>query len=628
MAGSSAEKPNPELSTKQRRAARSVSGCLTCRRRRVKCTTHGTPCSNCTRLHLTCTPSFNSNFKNWTPNTASSGEDTRQVSGEAESGFIPVEGKPESPKRGQESAINLDFQPEETEMPSEIAQWLSGSLSEGPFYDLEAGNALNNSTWPTTGESENSASILDGNALFNSMMASSPVDLDFLSLPQQVSMVYGNSHGDLPLLHRYETNMPNLLTSKASPWNPYRYMLNSTQDTPDSPLRHGILSWTCSYISCREQNQAYSGATYYVSASNSITSLVQELSSIPISLVPTRRNAKIAEKLYMLLSTAFFLCQCDMILCDYSSMQNRLDSIKDLFERHWIHLSLSLGSLESRLLIWLAYLDLRSSLFCKRKRPLESRLGNHDLLHALVKLNAFPSLRAYPEGESYLSESFGGSYPREEIEEDLIQEPCHIKCDDILSVFSSLSAFESWNDAVVRHGIEDPMIEELRTAKIDVLRANIARIRAECIVLFRSSYQEKVNALDRTTFHALTVTALHLSATIMLNRIILPNIRTDPESQACAHELIHISHRLRRAKYLQTPRSLIWPLPIFIAAIEIEDVVYQDWCVGYMVELEGWGMNVRRTRELLERVLERQERGGRRVRVRDVMEDFGGAVII
>jgi hypothetical protein len=85
---------------------------------------------------------------------------------------------------------------------------------------------------------------------------------------------------------------------------------------------------------------------------------------------------------------------------------------------------------------------------------------------------------------------------------------------------------------------------------------------------------------------------------------------------------------LRKAKYLQTPKSLIWPLPIFIAAIEIEDLVYQDWCVGYMVELEHWGMNVRRTRELLERVLERQEREGRRVRVRDVMEDFDAGVII
>jgi len=107
-----------------------------------------------------------------------------------------------------------------------------------------------------------------------------------------------------------------------------------------------------------------------------------------------------------------------------------------------------------------------------------------------------------------------------------------------------------------------------------------------------------------------------------------PDIRTDPEAQAAAHELIHICYRLRKAKYLQTPRSLIWPLPIFIAAIEITDEIYQDWSLNYFEELEHWGTNTRKTRELLERVIERQRREGRRVKVRDVMEDSDIAVII
>ena len=92
--------------------------------------------------------------------------------------------------------------------------------------------------------------------------------------------------------------------------------------------------------------------------------------------------------------------------------------------------------------------------------------------------------------------------------------------------------------------------------------------------------------VDRTIFHSLTVTALHLCATIVLNRIVEPDIRTDPISQVAAHDLIHICYRLRKAKYLQTPRSLIWPLPVFIAAIEITDEVYQDWALSYFAELE------------------------------------------
>jgi hypothetical protein len=77
-----------------------------------------------------------------------------------------------------------------------------------------------------------------------------------------------------------------------------------------------------------------------------------------------------------------------------------------------------------------------------------------------------------------LCESYWADYPRGGIEEDLIHEPCHIKCNDILSVFSNLSGFESWSKAVARYEIEDLEIEELRIVKVDALRANIARIRA------------------------------------------------------------------------------------------------------------------------------------------------------
>jgi hypothetical protein len=76
----------------------------------------------------------------------------------------------------------------------------------------------------------------------------------FWNVLPQIPLVYGNSHGDLPLLRTYETNMPSLLTSKISPWNPYRYMLDTTKDRPNSPLRHAILGWVCSYLTCREQN--------------------------------------------------------------------------------------------------------------------------------------------------------------------------------------------------------------------------------------------------------------------------------------------------------------------------------------------------------------------------------------
>ena len=125
----------------------------------------------------------------------------------------------------------------------------------------------------------------------------------------------------------------------------------------------------------------------------------------------------------------------------------------------------------------------------------------------------------------------------------------------------------------------------------------------------------------------MTVTALHLSATILLNRIVEPNVRTDPEAQAAARELILIAQRLRRAKYLERPRWLIWPLPLFVAGIEIEDEIYQEWLLGYISELEHWGMSLRRMRWLLEHIIERQQEEGRRVCVREVVERFDSGLL-
>ncbi len=126
----------------------------------------------------------------------------------------------------------------------------------------------------------------------------------------------------------------------------------------------------------------------------------------------------------------------------------------------------------------------------------------------------------------------------------------------------------------------------------------------------------------------LTATALHFSATILLSRIVTPDIRTDAESQAAAKEIMNITRQLRSTNYLNTPRSLIWPLPIFMAGIEITDVFYQDWVLDYFGELWNWGASVRKTGQLLRKVIENQAETGCRAKVKDIMNELGEMIII
>lgn len=134
--------------------------------------------------------------------------------------------------------------------------------------------------------------------------------------------------------------------------------------------------------------------------------------------------------------------------------------------------------------------------------------------------------------------------------------------------------------------------------------------------------------IDRTSFHHLTVSALHYCATILLNRIIEPNVRTDEESQSAARAICKITRKLRSAGFLRTPRSLVWPLPIFIAGIETTDSIYQEWILNYMEEIEDWGPNIKTMRLLFCKIIKRQEREYRRVKVRDIMEDFDLRMIL
>jgi len=148
---------------------------------------------------------------------------------------------------------------------------------------------------------------------------------------------------------------------------------------------------------------------------------------------------------------------------------------------------------------------------------------------------------------------------------------------------------------------------------------------------YNLAFLDSVNnetVLDRICFRHLTVSALHYCTTILLNRILEPNIRTDEESQSAAREICKITRQLRRAGFLRTPQSLVWPLPLFIAGIETTDSIYQEWILAYMEEIDDWGPNMKTMRLLFCKIIQRQEREDRRVKVRDVMEDFDLRVLL
>lgn len=103
---------------------------------------------------------------------------------------------------------------------------------------------------------------------------------------------------------------------------------------------------------------------------------------------------------------------------------------------------------------------------------------------------------------------------------------------------------------------------------------------------------------------------------------------SDPQSQAAVSDIVRIARLLRNTKFLRSPRSTIWPLPLFIAGIEATDGVYQDWIVQYMKELKPWGSHVERSTEVLERIITQQEATGHRMRLAEITKNLNNHNIL
>lgn len=95
----------------------------------------------------------------------------------------------------------------------------------------------------------------------------------------------------------------------------------------------------------------------------------------------------------------------------------------------------------------------------------------------------------------------------------------------------------------------------------------------------------------------------------------------------CALRAIRLMNRISAARP-DSPQS-VWPHLIFIAALACEDPVYQSWCIRTLLNAEVWGENLRKTRALLETMINMQNRTGHQtVDYAAVMETNSGLFIL
>ncbi|CAK7214113.1 hypothetical protein SCUCBS95973_002028 [Sporothrix curviconia] len=397
---------------------------------------------------------------------------------------------------------------------------------------------------------------------------------------------------DYVLVSYYKQNLMSFYSAKSSrsaKWNFYSFAIQVSEHQPDSRLRHGIVAWAAGHRVLRNQcSRGVVHLRHYSRARAAAAAVRTDLAREAREAREVRetRDARDAHdahdansggtvvpaaatsgKLRLLLSTVLFLSYCDILSGDNDALVHELAGIRQLLAFDWPRFLEALGPLEARILVWLSYFDLRSSLWTRPRpaqqhqqqphQPHQQQQQYTSLVHFFARNGGFAALRSLGSGRHYLTDCFGAALPQDELKDDLLQEPTKTLSDEMLP---------SGTDGMARNKLQ-----------------------------------------------GLGATAKCLAATIMLNRIVQPDVRTDAESQHTAHEIIRIARRLHASHYLCSPRNLIWPMPVFVAGIEVVDPVYQDWVLNYLSEVAGlWGTSTRKTGELLRRVIEQQEAQNRR----------------
>lgn len=466
--------------TSARRGSRSVAGCLTCRRRRVKCNSRSTPCDACRRLRLSCVSSFHQNFRSWSTSQQRQ-DDTSEF--EVSSPFTSC--NRQTPGYGVQSPLQANS----------VGETPSGSMFDELFdnFRIDMGasgldayiapdNFNRRTDLITTARQRQGADTIPMDpfaayqALFPPSILHSPqsnTEDNFTPGPPTSST---DPAWDVVVWSQYMNRVPEWLSTKSSIWSCYHYLINLAQAIPNSPLFHGILSWTYAYLFRLGLYSESSRVTHYTTASQFVRLLSDELSDRSSATSPASFPIDSSEKLSQYISTTFFLCHHDLIVGDFNSFIARINETKVTFRRHWKHNTMP-GIIESRIVIWLAFMELRFLFLGGSVDPADHE--QQDLMGLLVELNALSTLRGPRKQQSYLRECFGNGLPNEENDQELGKERCREKFDVIFSYLSKLRSFEVWeSEKQPSSSNAEPLLKELREAKIDALRADLARIHA------------------------------------------------------------------------------------------------------------------------------------------------------
>ncbi|KAI1386731.1 uncharacterized protein F4822DRAFT_325315 [Hypoxylon trugodes] len=618
------------------RPTRSKTGCSSCRRRKVRCDETKPVCNACTRLGLTCS---------YEPGRSASSSETHRYRVRFVSSRYtrsrPNENKGSpigavSPNERQQYAIpdhNREVPEDNLSHRSDVSQCetiqdnspilhsspTQALIKSSPQHDIPPKvipdyGVFNSGSQLNSYEAPKDAGYVP--AFFDLNMNFDLLGEDWLS-PQTIgdeppsepepctadiaeseSNVQGAAVVVGPDDHRLIQHYLNVMTNYAKircsgDENIYSHIF-SNMALFYAPLYNALMAWTALHL----------GQTR---GEPDMVRKAEERYAHAVSL--THRDQNVALHFEISIVTIWFALQFELLAAKgIETFCQHLEFAADLVDAHRRHQraggeATPLGHIGCRMLVWLGAYDSRASCIGGSGRLLqilESFRLEYDFIDA-----AFPN---FPGSTDDLKPCLRLSLELDYMESRIVQlhrRPGTAPAAIWSSVQSGLIA--------MRERLEgDPSVAPIIAYITNPTRSLAARIttkRFNSLLLLATFYGVVI------TFHRM------LPAHIAIETLgkLLP-------AEAAASYIIRLASWVCRFRP-SSPQN-IWPRLLFLAGIETTDLAYQDWAINALTDAEIWGANFRRTRLLLERIIDVQSTKGARVDYLDVMRRDTGLFII
>ncbi|PVH84851.1 hypothetical protein DL98DRAFT_610344 [Cadophora sp. DSE1049] len=566
---SSAGSPTP------RRPPRSKSGCLTCRRRKVRCNEHRPRCSHCERLNLECL---------WRP--------IQQTSRQATSNLRQGHG--------------------------ELSFMSNGSAAPLPTSESASAAALPNMSGASYGANDNSfndifnyASFMWDPSIEDNMMQASGNSPTGHMPPFQVpepnmdsrALVAFNQAGEKELMEYFtRTVVPPIIAQVETElkWSSMRQLLISMA-TASPMVRYAILAFS-ELLMGREHSVVPQYQQYYQKAAAEAQRYVSGMS-------PGNESTSAATLEYVL-ATLFFLSYIDLLEGGIGNAHAHLKHAYDVFCKVDKSQFRMVGK---RLVSWIRLLDARA--VSAGGEGLFLLGSNEDLIDQSSPATSIEVAEGSTDN---------GEADIEDVLFDALYQPGFLFFQKIQSFMGRISLIDPWHRS--RGTVKDETEVMSIAAKIGRDLTSLWEQRPPLMDYALSGRLTSAHLSPSLAF-AITRTfrtyyANYHASKIHLHRVAYKHLPLSAETEASVSNIRSTARVMVEGSLEEEflPVSMLWPLLMW--GSEENDAKMQGWIHGQINRMEKVATNAEITGQVLREVQTRQEALKQRVDIRTVMHDI------